>query len=358
MHNQELWREAQTFLEGLKEKTVLVIHDYDVDGISGGLVLTHTLRRIGATPIPTTKVGRGASLTTEHLDEQPDVDAVIITDQCPKSYGQYEQFRKRYPKTPLMILDHHKPQEYDDALFVHPELVFGIAGHKYCSAKLIYELCNSVRDCEDLSWLAATGILGDANAPYFEDFLKEVCAYHDLDVPEDWYDATFAQIAETIDCCSAASDEELLRYVDQLTQEETLQGALDLGNPCQHVKDEVDKYLALGTTLAQTDGAIVWLPVESEFSITGWVTTMLSFQHRERFFIGYRHQVDGTSVNLRWQETPVHLGDLIREVASKFHGRGGGHKPAAGGWVGKGQFEAFQEAFTHALSDQISDQTN
>ncbi len=348
-----LWQDAQAFLENTKNKTVLVIHDYDVDGITGGLVLAHTLRRLGAKPITTTKVGRGASLTTEHLGHQPDVDAVIITDQCPKSYDQYTQFRTRYPKTPLMILDHHKVTEYDDALFVHPELVFDTPGYKYCSAKLIYELCNSVRDCEDLSWLAAAGILGDANAPHFQEFLEEVCEYQDIEIPEDWYDAKFAVIAETIDCCSAASDEELLLYVDKLKTQETLKGAIALGNPCQHVKDELDKYVALGTTLATQEGPVVWLPVESEYGIAGWATTILSFQHRNRLFAGYRHQVDGTSINLRWQNTPIHLGDIIREVTPQFNGRGGGHKPAAGGWVGKGHFEEFQEAFSKAVQDAL-----
>lgn len=354
--NNVLWQQAQTFLKECAGKTILVVHDYDVDGITGGLLLTHTLRRLGAKPIATTKVGRGASLHTEHLKTLPDVDAVIITDQCPKSYDHYTQFRTRYPDTPLMILDHHKVTAYDDALFVHPEIIFGVIGHKYCSAKLIYDLCNTIRDCEDLSWLAAAGILGDANARYFEDFLKEVCEYQSIPVPNDWYDAAFAEIAETIDCCAAAGEEELLRYVQNLKKQETLRGARELGNPCQHIKDELDKYVELGTMLAEEDGPIVWLPVESEYGIAGWATTILSFQHKNRLFVGYRHQVDGTSLNLRYQEANVHLGELIGEIAPEYGGSGGGHAPAAGGWIAKGKFEDFQKAFTRAVQKALEQQ--
>lgn len=356
IQDNKLWKHAQAFLKECADKDVLIIHDYDVDGISGGLILAHTLRRLGARPTPFTKVGRGASLQHDTLKELPDADRIIITDQCPKSYGEYAHVRERYPDTQLMILDHHKLQTYDDALFVHPELVYGVKGHKYCSAKLIYDLCSTVRDCEDLSWLAAAGILGDANSPHFEEFLKEVCAYHDLDVPQDWYDAEFAQIAETIDCCAAAGEEELLRYVSDLKEHETLSGAVALGNPCQHIKDELDHYVELGMTLADNDGPVVWLPVESEYGIAGWATTILSFQHRHRLFVGYRHQVDGTSLNLRYQDANVHLGELIGELAPKFGGRGGGHAPAAGGWIAKGQFEAFQEAFTHAVQQALKQQ--
>lgn len=353
--NEALWKKTLHALESLEGHTH-IIHDFDVDGITGGLTLYHTLKRLGKDVSQSTKNGRAMSMRREHLHNikhiwQP--QNIIITDQDPKSFHAYEEIREYFPTENIIIIDHHKPQEYSDALFVHPQLTHDIEGHKYCSSKFIYDLCNELTDIEDLSWLTAAGILGDANARYFEPFLKEVCEYNDLEIPEDWFDAEFAKIAETIDCCSAVGDIKLLPYIMQLNKQETLQGALSLGNPAQEVKDDVDKYVKIASTLAETHGPLVWLPIESEYGIAGWITTIVSFQFPHRIFIGYREVIDEVGISGRYQDAKVHLGDLFREITESLGGSGGGHAPAAGARVPKENWEAFKTQLEKRVNQEL-----
>ncbi len=355
--DKKRWREAQDFLRNTKGKRTHVIHDYDVDGISGGLLLRHTLERLGAKATASTRVGRGMGMAHEELvriKERFDPEVLCITDQDPKSYGHYERLREVFPDVPLIIIDHHFVQEYDDAVFVHPKVVYGVDGSKIPSAKLIYDLCQSVEEAADLGWLACLGILGDNASVRFRSFLEEEAERNDITLPEDPYTSDFGKIAEAIECCSAAGEQELLSYVESLKEQESFVNALELGNPCSQVIDEVNDYVRRGLGLAEKMGAVHWLPIESKYSINGWVTTLISVKYPDRVFAGYREQVDGYSVNTRFQHATVHLGNILRELTPRFGGTGGGHAPAAGAFIPEKSWEEFRKAFSERVTDGLA----
>lgn len=356
VHDEALWERAKRFLRDCEGKRAHIIHDYDVDGISGGLVLLHALDRLGATATASTRQGRGHGMAKEELlriRTEHDPERIIITDQDLKSFEHYESFREVFPGVPTLIIDHHFLQEYDDVVFIHPKLVYGVNGSVYPSAKLVHDLCAAVVDADDLAWLACCGILGDAGTPHHRDFLEGVAEREGFALPDDPYTSRFSVVSEAVECCSCASEDELLAYVDELKGAPTMDEAIAIGNPCQHIRDELDTYLARGLTLGETHGAVTFIPIESEYGIAGWVTTLISFRHPERILIGYRDQTDGIHLSGRHQAKRVHLGEIFRELCTELGGRGGGHAPAAGGRVPKGNWDEFKRRVVEAVERDL-----
>ena len=356
MDAKKRWKAAQQFLKDATQEHTHIIHDSDADGIGAGLLMLHALTDLGVPATASTRSDRNDILSEEELQlikDSYDPERLIFIDISPKNFGAYEHLRRIFPSAQLMVIDHHKINEYDDAVFVHPEQLHGIDGSKYCAAKLTYDLASSVTDVDDYQWLAAVGINGDMNTEYFSDVVIRALEHEDFGVPEDLRQGATDVVNEAIACCEAVGEEALLDYYHQLRECRTLREATLLDNPHKEVLQVVQDYIRNGKQKVDKQGPVNWLHIDSDYSIVGWVGTALSAQYPGELFIMYREKNDGYSMSYRCQNPPIHCGEIADECANEFGGGGGGHAPAAGAWVPQDNFADYQACVREKVESEL-----
>lgn len=358
MDAKKRWQEAQQFLKDATSEHTHIFHDSDADGIGAGLLLVHALTDLGVPVSSTTRANREDILSREELElvkSSYDPQRIIVVDLNPKDYGAYKDLRELFTTAEFLILDHHRVTEYADAVFLHPEELFGIDGAKYCSAKLALDLASSVGEVADYEWLAAVGINGDRNTEYFSDVIIRSLEHEGFPVPTDLSKGETAVVNEAILCCSAVGDAALYDYVTALKGARTLREAALLDNPHPEVRSYVEELVEQSSSALASGERVNWVFIDSELSVTGWVGNVLSAQRPGEVFVLYREKKGGYSMSFRCQDSVVHCGEVADTCASRHGGAGGGHRPAAGAWVPKEEFSAYKACVQEAVKQAFSD---
>lgn len=113
-HDGSLLYRAQEWVDCLHEqrgKKILIIPDYDSDGVMSGLIVYASLYALGWTDVhlyyPTMDTGYGLSVESlnEALKEMPDADVIITTDNGIKAYGGISEAKRR--GLVVLVTDHH-----------------------------------------------------------------------------------------------------------------------------------------------------------------------------------------------------------------------------------------------------------
>lgn len=118
-------------LKALQDKEkILILGDYDVDGITSSVLLAHTLKRLGADPLPQHIVPKrseeGYGLTRKVIDRAlkgvtPDV--FIAVDCGTNSYDSISYLRSLGIE--VIIIDHHRSQQdidHGDCVLINPHI--------------------------------------------------------------------------------------------------------------------------------------------------------------------------------------------------------------------------------------------
>lgn len=336
MDSSALWNKAKTFVQEYSQYHIFC--DSDADGISAGLLCVKGLESLGKIATLTTRASREDILSSDEflsVDSSYSPEAIIIVDLNPVSFGAYDSFRLVFGEIPLLIIDHHEIHAYADALFIHPQELFGIRGDRYCSAKVVFDLFSSVTSMDAHSWIAAVGIVGDMNERFFPEIVKE-----------------FPQAKVLVDyifCASAVDEESLLDYIAELRLAQSFDEALRIPNPHPEVALAVQEEIVSLRSQLKAGEAVHWHTISSPFSISGWVANSVSVDFPGEVFVILREKGNGFSMSVRAQHSRIHVGRAIKSVASRFGGGGGGHAPAAGGWVPSSSLEEFKKAFEEAI---------
>ena len=113
-HDGSLLHRAQEWVDCLHEqrgKKILIIPDYDSDGVMSGLIVYASLYALGWTDVhlyyPTMDTGYGLSVDSlnEALKEMPDADVIITTDNGIKAYDGIAAAKQR--GLVVLVTDHH-----------------------------------------------------------------------------------------------------------------------------------------------------------------------------------------------------------------------------------------------------------
>ena len=357
MDVKKRWQEAQEFLRACTNEPTHIFHDSDADGVGAGLLLLHALTDLGVAVSSSTRQSRQDILSREELELVKDCyqpTRIIVVDMNPVDFGAYDDLRAVFTTAEFLIIDHHRVTAYDDAVFLHPQELFGIDGAKYCSAKLVLDLASSVIDVSAYEWLAAVGIVGDMNTEYFQDVIIRSLEREGFAAPDDLRVTDMRVVNQAILCCSAKDEEDLISYVNDLKECRLLREAILLGNPCPEVRAYVDELIRAASEQVSADELVNWLFIDGQLSVSGWVGTALSVKHPGKLFVLYREKEGGYSMSFRCQKPVMHCGDIARSCADTFGGVGGGHKPAAGAWVAKESFKEFQACVKQAVAAAVS----
>lgn len=113
-HDGSLLHRAQEWVDCLHEqrgKKILIIPDYDSDGVMSGLIVYASLYALGWCDVhlyyPTMDTGYGLSVESlnEALKEMPDADVIITTDNGIKAYEGIAEAKRR--GLVVLVTDHH-----------------------------------------------------------------------------------------------------------------------------------------------------------------------------------------------------------------------------------------------------------
>lgn len=113
-HDGSLLHRAQEWVDCLHKqrgKKILIIPDYDSDGVMSGLIIYAALYVLGWTDVhiyyPTMATGYGLSVESlnEALSEMPDAEVIITTDNGIKAYDGVAEAKRR--GLVVLVTDHH-----------------------------------------------------------------------------------------------------------------------------------------------------------------------------------------------------------------------------------------------------------
>jgi single-stranded-DNA-specific exonuclease len=135
------------------DRLVVFCH-FDADGLAAGAVFGRALARMSFTDVVVVPSGRGESAFTDAARQRLEAlspAGLVITDLGVHEDGVLSE-------VPTLYVDHHQPEGV-------PEGAVVITGYRWepipASAWLAFELMSPLADIEDLSWIAAVGILSD-----------------------------------------------------------------------------------------------------------------------------------------------------------------------------------------------------
>ena len=143
------------FLEALrKDERILIFHDSDADGVSGGIVLERALQRLGFT-----RVDRSAP--TRERDAWSPENRALITSRNPGALfvldlgSRQEQLAEN---ARCCFIDHHRPDGTPPGAL----LITGYSWDPIPNTSLmVYDLCSFLVDVSDIDWIAGIGVLSD-----------------------------------------------------------------------------------------------------------------------------------------------------------------------------------------------------
>lgn len=145
-----------------KKEKILIIGDYDADGITSCAILVRTLRKIGNVVnfiIPKREEGYGINLSHVDIYEKYNFDLLIAIDNGVKSFDVIEKCLKQ--NIDLMIIDHHQYDSIpEDVYFLHSFLLEDDFKN-FSAAGLAFLLANYFLEDDYNLCLAAIGLVAD-----------------------------------------------------------------------------------------------------------------------------------------------------------------------------------------------------
>jgi single-stranded DNA-specific DHH superfamily exonuclease len=144
-----------------REARVLVFHDSDADGVTAGVVLQLALQRLGLQRVQRAIPGRERdawSQANRNIVRDADPEALFVLD-----LGSRDE--AIVAGVPCCLIDHHRPDGTPPGAL----LITAYGSDPIPNTSLmVYDLCASMTNVEDLDWIAAIGALSDVGekAPF------------------------------------------------------------------------------------------------------------------------------------------------------------------------------------------------
>jgi single-stranded DNA-specific DHH superfamily exonuclease len=128
-----------------RDERIVVLHDFDADGVTAGVVLQRALERAGFSDIVRVIPDRQRRASVAAFDPR----ALFVLD-----LGTQMETNG----AAACIIDHHRPEGVPEGAL----LITGYERDPIPNTSLMtYELCAEIADVRDLDWIAAIGVLSD-----------------------------------------------------------------------------------------------------------------------------------------------------------------------------------------------------
>ncbi|HEX2060826.1 MAG TPA: DHH family phosphoesterase, partial [Thermoanaerobaculia bacterium] len=151
-----------SFVQALpRDARLLVFHDFDADGVTAGVVLQRALERLGFTGVARRAPGR-------ERDAWSDANRALIAQARPEALFLLDLGSRDEPlveNARCCIIDHHRPDGVPGGALLITAYTWDPIPN---TSLIVFDLCASLTDVEDLDWIAAIGALSDVGerAPF------------------------------------------------------------------------------------------------------------------------------------------------------------------------------------------------
>ncbi len=334
----------KTYIESLNlEDKIAILHHTDADGITAGLITKKSIKKITGITVDIhfhQKQGK-ITITKETLDyiTENNINKLIIVDmaidQDPKSVKQLEKHAK------LLLIDHHE-KTHDinskNTTMIKAEDLLDIPSARYPASKMCYDLFSDITDIKDIAWLAAVGIYGDYAQSQWPDFLKKTGISKDkLEQIEEliFYSGSIKGIdglGESFNIIgNAKTTDEILK--SKLTEYRDT------------VITELNKYMDAHKKDAQFHDNLIIYEIAPTHRIKSRLINILSQKYYPTKTI-VLIQTEGSTayISARRNDSKLSMNSMLKHALIGIpNSQGGGHIPAAGGYLPKKHIEKFRQ---------------
>ncbi len=355
-----MMEKAVEFLNENKDKRTLIIFDTDGDGIGAAAILSKTLRKISNMIPDVIPRNRGLSFISEDMLQEIKKKkmGVIITldiaaDEKPENILLVSKsFR-------IMIVDHHQVRRnLNGKGIVHVNPVFwetNIPSFRYCTSKIIYDICKEITDLDNLDCLAGIGIVNDKCEDYWKDFLKDVCKKYGISLNE-------LRLVNNIISSGyqySGNSGSMLSFkacLESSSPKDVLNGRSPNSRKLRKFYETIESDIKTITKSWRKDAEIleekklIILELDTRFSLNSTISTMISFK-KPNYTVAVARKNDGvTSVSLRRQDGKVNCGKIaIKLTKGLKDSLGGGHIPAAGVHIRSKDWKVFRSRLVNSF---------
>ena len=392
---ENLSKMAKSISEHMIEKSIIIVGDYDVDGIMSTGIMLKTLKFLCEAA---SKVSGKAASTVDFMIPDREIDGYGFNenqaDQIKDSLillldngiVQYEAIRKAKENgNTVYVVDHHQPGETlpDADLIVNPHAVSGGEFNEYCAAGLSYRLA---REIFSQPWVSAYVVEGPVNALLEELlFMAAVATVADVvpvlnenrviiqegmkKIPPHWENICFVlmntkksylnegdiayKIAPAINALSRMGRLDKAIIEELMFAEDTEHVADTMQSLNVRRKEETEKAMK---SLVMPDKSVKVVVVQSENvtqGIAGIIAGRLCDKESKPVFMFGPEQNGLITGSARAEKGTVHLKNLLDKVNASYPGlieKYGGHEAAAGVSIRRERLEEFVHA-VNAIAD-------
>ena len=140
--------------------STVILHDFDADGVTAGVVLQRALERAGFTDVVRV-------IPTRERDAWAESNRALLAAQQPRALFVLDLGSRDEPlaDAPTCIIDHHRPDGTPPGALLISAYTWEPIPN---TSILVYDLCGAIADVSNLDWIAAIGVLSDVGekAPF------------------------------------------------------------------------------------------------------------------------------------------------------------------------------------------------
>lgn len=335
------------YVQSLKKTDkIAILHHTDADGICAGVITKKSLEKIVGAKIsihfhqPEGKItiipGTIEFVKSKGITHLVVVDMAIDHDPAPV------KVLARHAK--ILLIDHHVTANNlnsENIVMVKAIDLSEVSPEKYPASKMCYDLFSEITNISDLRWLSSVGIYGDYAQSKWPEFIAET-------------------IRETgITEKNLRAVEELIFYSNSIKGIDGLKEAFDIIAGAKNIEDitksrlndyklqvevELKKYLDGHKAKAEFHDDLIIYEISPEHRIKSRLINILSQEYYpSRTILLIQYDGARAYISARRQDSLLSMNDLLKSTLSGIpDSEGGGHVPAAGGYLPKSHIREFK----------------
>jgi single-stranded DNA-specific DHH superfamily exonuclease len=342
-------------------KKTLIIYDTDGDGIGAAAILARMFKKLFRKNPKIIPAGHGEEFINKKIFEQmknEKFDNIITVDIALDEDPKY--ILKISKKSKVLIIDHHQTRrdlnKVKNITHVNPDLwKSNIPSYKYCTSKMVYDICNKITNIENLDWLAGIGIMNDKCEDNWKAFVNKI--YKKYPVLKNklkilnniitsgyFYSKKEGSKLGLKACLEASTPTDILKGKTPASKK--------LKKFYNDVEKEIEEIMKTWKEKAEIieSKKIIFLELNTRFYINSPISNKISFMKPDYTLFVLKRKGKMTNISLRRQDGKVNCGKLAYNATKNLeNANGGGHVPAAGARVMTKDWNKFKETVVNLL---------
>lgn len=327
------------FISGLGQADkIAVLYHSDADGLCAAACAIRALKKLGLKPklVLCCKMP-GAVFGNENLEQLKGrgINKIIALDLCADQNASGAEKAEGFAE--LLVIDHHKL--YNDlnserTIMIKSQFLSSAEPSTYPASKLAFDLFGQVADMGGTDWIAAVGIIADASAKRWPEFIRRTAAKYKVAVKD--LEKIDRVIGGVEVLCQARLDELLGEFVGAPGPSAILRSKFASNLP------ELDRVMedAMSTALKNAEHhekiGLVMCGIKSRHELKSALINRLSMEQFPDKTVVVILDSGGPLIRFsaRRQDGKVKVNDLLEAAVKGLEkASAGGHAPAAAGRV-------------------------